>query len=1580
MHKAKRLLAACMALVVSLSLFSPAVLAEGDGTQTPQSDKQADAGTYNGYLDSLGENTTRYDGRIWTDKTVTAGDITFSQKDTGETETVALGDSDFLVTYSALATSTREEQTAPVDVVFVLDFSASMNWGVGKEEVTATESNAAAKEASRLYSMVNALNTAVERLVETNEDNRIGVVVFNGTAQMMMELTTAKEIQNKVNDGNYFEVTSFTLKEKENVDDKQEADAEVTCHINDETIATGSGTNIQAGLYEGMKMLENEQDTTVNVEGTEVVRVPNVILMSDGAPTTFVSATDATYYDESDIEQTGSINKSTDISDSKKTVQSGKWWENLSSKEIGTANNSIPDGADGFMALLTAAYGKEQITQHYYGNDADEDNQARVYTIGFSTDNQTDEMVAMANLVLNPNEELADAENSSVSAVKEVWTAWNDYSQNKEPVVHAPLGSSNNSTKYDYTVAIAPNNNPASLNYTDGYYKADDEGALDQAFSDIVNSIISSAKMPTDVSGTGDPLQDGYLTYTDPLGRYMKLDDVKAILWNGTLFDEKTTTNSGDGTVTYTFTGEIQNPAYTEDNNVSNILITLKTDGETGNQTLEIKIPAAAIPLRVNTVKTVGEYSLTNNNALPVRIVYGVSVDKNVLTENGLVDSTKIDTSYLEEHLNAEGRVAFYSNLYSGTSVDENTVGDAIVTFTPAKDNPFYYMQEETYLYEDEKLKTPVTDTSLQADRTYYFQISFYGESGAETATISRTGAEFYQNYLKADKKGNVYVEAGVPRLGNLNDFVKSKSDNKTNTAGIYYYPYHNDENGEQGSGDAAGAAVTLAATSSIGFGVALGNNGSMGVDYTKGNLTISKTVEADEGLTAPDATFEFSITLTGTDGKPLTRNYTYSKEDGTTSGTISGTGTILLKDGESVTIQDLPAGTTYTVTETSEVPGFTANEKTFRGTITADTTAQAGFVNHYSAKPATLTLNGYKTINKTSEKSDEEAAGAEPAMLSMSTEESATVETAQAAPAANVMTFSADDARENTDVFTYTVYDEAGKAVGHGSSTGTSGFTFTQLEFEKPDTTYEYTIREDNGGTIKNGISYDGATHELKVNVKDDGKGQLYVESWTLDGEPGGDSTVVAFTNTYTTNVATVNLKATKNLTGRDMKAGEFEFEIVDENDTVVASGYNDENGTINFETLSYTVDDVGKTFTYTVREVSDEENNGVTYDATTYIVQVVVADDGQGKLTATASGAENMVFTNSYTAADTTVNLSVRKELEGRALTAGEFTFLLQDENGTAVEASNEADGTVNFPGITFSKNQLEGTMSKDFTFTVREETGSDSLIRYDDTVYTVIIRVQDDGQGALTASVLSVTDQNGNGAAGYTIVFHNTYTPQPVSITLNATKKLTGRTLQNHEFGFYVADAEGKLITAAPNEADGSISFTDISFDKAGTYSLQVGESIGQEAGMTYDKTVYQVTVEVTDDNGTLKADVQLPEGGLLFTNTYTEPSAPEETPKPEETPAPEETPVPEETATPAPEESGTDTGDNGSQSAATATPAPAAPTAVPAPTPAAAADAVIPQTGDESHPMLWVVLLAVSGSLAAVLAYKRRKEER
>ena len=180
-------------------------------------------------------------------------------------------------------------------------------------------------------------------------------------------------------------------------------------------------------------------------------------------------------------------------------------------------------------------------------------------------------------------------------------------------------------------------------------------------------------------------------------------------------------------------------------------------------------------------------------------------------------------------------------------------------------------------------------------------------------------------------------------------------------------------------------------------------------------------------------------------------------------------------------------------------------------------------------------------------------------------------------------------------------------------------------------------------------------------------------------------------------------------------------------------------------------------------MREVPGDENKGLTYDATTYTVTVSVADDGQGNLTATVTGGDNMVFNNGYEAADGSVSLDVRKVLEGRDLTAGEFTFLLQDVYGNTVAASNEADGVVNFPAITYSKDQLEGEASKDFTFTVREEKGEDATVEYDETVYTVVIRVTDNGEGAIVPEVFSVTDEKGNTVEDGKMVFTNTVEPE-------------------------------------------------------------------------------------------------------------------------------------------------------------------------------------------------------------------------
>ena len=719
-------------------------------------------------------------------------------------------------------------------------------------------------------------------------------------------------------------------------------------------------------------MLETVKDTKAKLDdGTEVTRVPNLILMSDGAPTTFASAENTKYkikVQDKDApndyrveEKIGCLTHNTnDIFADKaeeRKAESGSWWESgtLSHEAIGPGNNNKPDSADGFMALLTVAYGKEKITEHYYP-DPDEDGSANIYTVGFSTNQQTDAMVEMANLVLNPGVNLEKAKGSSVAAVKEVYEAWEKYSKGEKTVVHAPLGGS--SDIFEYTVDRPGDGLPKSLNYTDGYYPATSSDELWNAFYQIVNTITSNAKMPTLV--TGSATESGYLTYTDPLGKFMKLDAVKALLWNGHVF-ESPTEGKDSGNTTYTFHGTINNPAYTETNDVSNIKITLTN--ENGVQVLKVEIPAAAIPLQVNTVKENGNsITMETQEALPVRVFYTVSVDPEYLTDDGAVDVAKIDkvdSDYIADKTDEDGNIVFYSNLFTNQAIKEGsaeTKGDATVTFSPALDNPFYYMQEDTYLYTDKDLNTPLKTTEVQKDTTYYFQISYYEknkDSGNVTetmTTISRKGEDLATDYLKKDGDGNVYLAKGAPRLGNLSDqntFMKEKAEdgNTTGTASTYYYAYlAGTENGKTENAETEGIATLAEGASALGFGVALGNNGSIGVAPATGSLKISKEVEAAEGQTAPDETFTFEVKLDGLKNQ----SYSYTKKtanNGEEAGTFTlanGVGKVELKDNESLTITGLPAGTKYTVTETNLPAGFTNESVEKTDEIQADTTQRS--------------------------------------------------------------------------------------------------------------------------------------------------------------------------------------------------------------------------------------------------------------------------------------------------------------------------------------------------------------------------------------------------------------------------------------------------------------------------------------------------------------------------------------------------------------------------------------------------------------------------------------------------------------
>ena len=612
--------------------------------------------------------STRYSGRVWADKSVSAGDsVRFSGVDENGVETNYSLEKkyggDFLVTYSAMATSQEITQLPkiPVDVVFVLDFSGSMNWGQSTQE-TVAGSDEYARSQSRLQAMVDSLNTTIATLVEDNPENRIGIAVFNGTASTLLELTEARNIN--APSGNYLQITRF--EPYESTSGKREADATVHCNINNRDADTAGGTNIQAGMDLGMSML-TEVNSAYTYEETRYTRIPNVVLMSDGAPTSFSSATDASWSPAGSYRrQSGTLvrennNELYDV-DIDSTTRSGSWWSRLASNTIiGRGDTSNPHSADGFMALLTASYKKNQITANYRQQASDNnapnaDNAyCRVYTIGFSTDQQTPAMQEMVDVVLNP-ESTALGAASTEPQVREVSEAWASYQNDDRTIVHGELGNRSGNYAYQVEIPSYDSNNPDSLYYVDRYFAATNSDELNNAFQQITSAITDSAKIPTETTGgTQTPLHDGYITYTDPIGDYMEVKGITGLLFGNTKFvvsHQEDTQENGATVITYTLntqadgkgTDSVESALYSN-LSVNNIIIQVSRDNTTGKQELTVQIPAALIPLRINyvTVQSDGTTVSNNpeetytNNVYPLRLVYEVGVADGVVDGNGSI-------------------------------------------------------------------------------------------------------------------------------------------------------------------------------------------------------------------------------------------------------------------------------------------------------------------------------------------------------------------------------------------------------------------------------------------------------------------------------------------------------------------------------------------------------------------------------------------------------------------------------------------------------------------------------------------------------------------------------------------------------------------------------------------------------------------------------------------------------------------------------------------------------------------------------------------------------------------------------
>lgn len=487
---------------------------------------------------------------------------------------------------------------------------------------------------------------------------------------------------------------------------------------------------------------------------------------------------------------------------------------------------------------------------------------------------------------------------------------------------------------------------------------------------------------------------------------------------------------------------------------------------------------------------------------------------------------------------------------------------------------------------------------------------------------------------------------------------------------------------------------------------------------------------------------------------------------------------------------------------------------------------------------------------------------------------------------------------------------------------------------------TINYTAFEYTSPLAAKGVTAATPSFNFKVIVVDNGDG-------TLTATPAYDGIEPLFENVYGTDAVDAALAGTKKLQASEglipaAIAGKFTFTVTpDEAGAPMperTTATNDAVGNVDFGKIHFTLDDLNRalgvttdatdkveadadeaevdeadadkvatdagasadesndeskpaaptaprshTFTYTVTESGSAP--GVTNDANaTRKVSYTVTDDGAGHLHVVREGDDRaaFTFTNTYSVTPTyssvTDKVETVKRLTGRDLAAGEFTFELLEDGVVVASGTNDANGTVKLNPICY---EAPGT----HTYTLREACpnalGLYKGVTYDSTTYTVVTTVSDNGDGTLTAThKLEGTTES----AGFT----NKYHAMPTQVSIGAIKVLEGRELKKDEFSFKLVGED--IESTVTNDADGKINFDKFEYDEPGTYVYTISEVKGDEAGMTYDKSVFTATVNVVDDGeGNLKASIAYTKDdksveGIVFNNTYKKPETPVPTPDP------------------------------------------------------------------------------------------------
>lgn len=1509
-----RVLSWVLALAMVLSLFPLQVLiTKSSAASVNGMDLVADKSTMDAWKDlfPIDNPSTENSGKVWLDKSVVAGNMTFG---TGAAQTEISRDKvqSFLVALSAMAStkSITGSSYAPTDTMLVLDVSGSMGSGQSGNRMA--------------DDMVDAANDSIKSLLEANKYNRVGVVLYSGPTTVngaasendaVLLLPLGRYTAN--DDGEYLSYSNNNSGEKVSLASgmKDEVTGKAPTAVSKDV---KGGTYIQKGVILAMNQFTATSNTTTVTDPTlgTLKRKPILVLMSDGSPT--VASTDFTNPDEI---------------------------------HLGTGQEKYATAGLAFITQLSAAYAKAKIEEKYG------ENSCLFYTLGLGIAGKT-----FAMSVLDPSSSGAS------TAVNDYWTTYE-----KDDTVTVKVGSKTVENpaykewndKYgkewswnrpqapeqyiDQDINVTKISTALEHYYVDKYFAADNSDSLQNAFKDIVASIqLQSSYFPTLIEESEE--LSGYISFVDCIGRYMEVVDIKGILIHNTLFSgaemAKAIATGGLGTTnaptevgnefvwsvqkrlgleleearslianayragqlswtdlnhysnyigwiaaedqsylgfyedgktdlsqfpnavytvkSYSYLGEVDEEHGVSKTDMMYATVRVMTNIQTGDVTVAFAVPAALVPVvnyQVTLDKNQNVEKLEATGAKePIRLIYEAALREDI---NAFNVKEIVSGEYLKEDGSvSDGKISFFTNRWDRDNTIEwdnlNTYG----YFNPAKQNEHYYYQENCKIYSNKS--GTLYKGEAQPSGTMYRAYTVYSKTGStvkQEVKYYPIAAEYLKDAVR-DTDGSWHIPAGKIRINVDPPRDKENNSNPSGTLDWSAVPFvHANES------DTIGKSYYVGAT--------LGNNGRVTIQPETG-IKLTKTMA--NGVAAPSEAFTFNLKNTTN----ATDNNTYPamwlRSDGSWENTqvtfANGKAPVAIKAGETLYIGGMTDGDIIEVREEETVDYIaSANGLATTNTVTVkkNELANVSFVNDKRG-------TGEVTIGKRVEHK------------------------------------LGDDYEIPADkVFTMQVTL---------TGVGTANQTFT---IEKMDG-QEGTVSTDSNGvfevTLKDNeqVKILGLPTGTKVTVVEKNIPNGFTATYWDNGVEGngivtiekGNMSSVVVSNAYVpAQVSPVNLllsgkKVVKQTNGIEITdwLNTYTFTFILERNVngawqpVSTVTVNETNHTYAFD-MSGEVYEAPGVYAYQVRELIPEESNRISamsYDRTVHTFSVHVGDANMdGKL-------EIVKVTNTLTQEDFQKNsndqyvitadfentqevsefawasINIQKKITDHSSSApglSGFTFGLYDEKGHEITVNhNGIKAILAAPSddIGEAMINIQFSASGVYTFYVKEKQPTVGIngMTYSDEAVKVLVTVTETS-GKLHATVTYPDASNNR------VTITNSYKAKETELAIDfVSKVLSGRDMKAGEFTFAVKDLNGNVLLRGTNDASGKVTFDNtLKFAKADHYYYNIVETSTDGKGVTVDTNTYRIDVMVADVNGELKATYEVnntPGYKVEFKNTY------------------------------------------------------------------------------------------------------------